>query len=392
MAFIELTEDEIAILSEAEKKQYDRQLKLHHERIAFVELLEKIESANYQYQKPEIKRIKPIRRIEIPKYQEFSGLKITLPENLTKRDGKKQAKLQQELRSKINAGLVKKCSISKFPAIKRVELPSELSYHGVEKIEVSAVADKATKPNIPVMQVGKFEGVKIHDFPEKMNLSLPEVAFEYERQPLNVTAPKVNIPSIKKFTGLSAVNISDVPTFFVGLAAVKKYTPVAVNSESVLNVKEKAASIMIKSPQLSYEFPKMEDVIVPKIPVAINQSESSISALQKRIANGIRPSVKTESIKVNILPKLSIKGYEPSKPNVQVPKIKATTIPDIKNVQMKPIDINVDVKPQAVELPMYKVSSIKPPKIVKTEVVKLNTPHITENDVLNVINRVINGI
>ena len=87
MAFIELTEDEIAVLSEAEKKQYDRQLKLHHERIAFVELLEKIESANYQYQKPEIKRIKPIRRIEIPKYQEFSGLKITLPENLTKKDG-----------------------------------------------------------------------------------------------------------------------------------------------------------------------------------------------------------------------------------------------------------------------------------------------------------------
>ena len=75
-----------------------------------------------------------------------------------------------------------------------------------------------------------------------------------------------------------------------------------------------------------------------------------------------------------------------------ISQVKATTLPNINKVQMKSVDVNVNVKPHNVEIPVYTVSPIKHPEIEKTEVVKVNTPHITESDVANVLSRVMNGI
>ena len=49
MAFRELSEDEIALLNEMERAQYEKQLKIYRERTALVEKLEQIGNAN---QKP----------------------------------------------------------------------------------------------------------------------------------------------------------------------------------------------------------------------------------------------------------------------------------------------------------------------------------------------------
>ena len=46
MAFRELSEDEISLLNESERTQYEKQLKIYRERVAFVEKLEQIENAN----------------------------------------------------------------------------------------------------------------------------------------------------------------------------------------------------------------------------------------------------------------------------------------------------------------------------------------------------------
>lgn len=43
MAFIELNENELAMLSEEEREQYTVRLKLHRERVEFVKKLEQIE-------------------------------------------------------------------------------------------------------------------------------------------------------------------------------------------------------------------------------------------------------------------------------------------------------------------------------------------------------------
>ena len=76
MAFRELSEDEISLLNESERTQYEKQLKIYRERVAFVEKLEQIENANIQYTKPKLKRIKPIPRLDIPKYQSVGVVKI----------------------------------------------------------------------------------------------------------------------------------------------------------------------------------------------------------------------------------------------------------------------------------------------------------------------------
>lgn len=391
MAFIELTEDEIAVLSETEKKQYDRQLRLHRERIAFVEKLEKIESANYQYQKPKIKRIKPVRRIELPKYKAISNVKITVPENLVnRRDIQAKSEAQQALTKKISDRIVSKCKISQLPALDKVKLPSPFSYRGTKKIEISAVSEKIAKPAVPVLNFKGVERLRIKNVPEKKKVVPPNVSFEYERKPLNVALPKTNIPLIKKFTGLNAVNINKVPTVSVVPATVKKFTPVTLDSLSISEVNEKAVSVKINPLTLSYEAPRIADVVVPKIQTFAGKSKSDISAIKKRMADSLQPSVSVESVNVTIPQKLSLGSFAPSKPDVHIPPVKAATLPNIKKAQIKSVDVNV--KLQTVELPTYTVSPIKHPEIVKPEAVKVNTPHITESDVANVLSRVMSGI
>lgn len=395
MAFIELTEGEIASLSEMEKKQYERQLRLHRERVAFVEKLEKIESANYQYQKPKIKRIKPVRRIDIPKYKAVSDVKITVPDTLvSRRDIRAKSEAQQALTKKISGRIVGKCRMLQLPDLDKVKLPSPLSYSGTRKIEISAVSDKIAKPTVPVLTFKGIERLGIKNVPEKKNIVLSNVSFEYERKPLNVAVPKTNTPLIKKFTGLNAINISNVPTVSVGSATVKKYTPVALDFQSVSEVNKKAVSVKINPLTLSYKVPRIADVVVPKIQTVAGKSKSGISAIKKRMADSLRPSVSVESINVTLPQKLSIRSFVPSKSDVHIPQVKVTTLPNIKKVQIKSVDINVNVniKPQTVKLPAYTVSSIKHPEIDKTEVVKVNAPHITESDVANVLSRVMNGI
>ena len=86
MAFRELSEDEIALLNEMERAQYEKQLKIYRERTALVEKLEQIGNANIQYTKPKLKRIKPVPKLDIPKYQPVGIVKIKLPKSETNRN------------------------------------------------------------------------------------------------------------------------------------------------------------------------------------------------------------------------------------------------------------------------------------------------------------------
>ena len=65
--FRELTDEELALLSESEKEVYNRELLLYKERAAFVRQLERIEGADYQYKKPKFNGINAIPQIDIPK-------------------------------------------------------------------------------------------------------------------------------------------------------------------------------------------------------------------------------------------------------------------------------------------------------------------------------------
>ena len=63
--FRELTDAELALLSDSEKEVYNKELLLYKERMAFVGQLERIEGADYQYRKPKFSGINQIPQIDV---------------------------------------------------------------------------------------------------------------------------------------------------------------------------------------------------------------------------------------------------------------------------------------------------------------------------------------
>ncbi|MFQ7071938.1 hypothetical protein [Coprococcus sp. RTP21428st1_C9_RTP21428_210409] len=80
--FRELTDAELALLSDSEKEVYNKELLLYKERMAFVGQLERIEGADYQYRKPKFSGINPIPKIDVPQCDIVAPKKVSFPQGL----------------------------------------------------------------------------------------------------------------------------------------------------------------------------------------------------------------------------------------------------------------------------------------------------------------------
>ena len=80
--FRELTDAELALLSDSEKEVYNKELLLYKERMAFVGQLERIEGADYQYRKPKFSGINPIPKIDVPQRDIAAPKKVAFPQGL----------------------------------------------------------------------------------------------------------------------------------------------------------------------------------------------------------------------------------------------------------------------------------------------------------------------
>ena len=236
MAFRELSEDEIALLNEMERAQYEKQLKIYRERTALVEKLEQIGNANIQYTKPKLKRIKPVPKLDIPKYQPVGIVKIKLPKSETNRNMFLQ---QLENRSASAVEIRKRMFENSAVCVRikpmtKVTIPSLKPYHNMSQRIVSLPKPSVTIPSVSFNEKTKhsIHGIsnctktiavpqckfteitprKITGIPKKNVPLITPIDFKYERKFTNVPHITISLPKPVKFSFTGSVKIKDMPS------------------------------------------------------------------------------------------------------------------------------------------------------------------------------------
>ncbi len=444
MAFIELTEDEFDLLSETEKRQYNRQLKLHRERVAFVEKLEQIENADYQYKKPQVKRIKPIRRIELPQYEIVKKVSLVMPMGLMK---SKRFNEKTEIRRSINSRTREKLRsqhvVANVPFIKRLAPISTLSFDEKKKLRISDVSKTRCKITAPTLKFRAIGENRITSLPKKKISVLPYIPFEYNRKPVKVKKVKAYLPRIAKFSGNNDISIKNVPSVFVGAIPKKQYSYKPSNEQSILDVKEKVNDAKINAPQLLFNYAR-KSVKITKVKTNLPQITKftgdyssnikdvpsvSVGAIPKRkftykpgndqSVSEVIGKVSAMKVKAPMLsfetPIIDIKAVPKIR---QIGKTDASKIGELKErilnsefirINQKDISVSVPSIPNCkTSVPIFKGVSvpalkkykqpavaetiINKPQNVQVPTLEIQTPDYTENHVENVMNRIMKGM
>jgi len=384
MAFRELSEDEISLLNESERTQYEKQLKIYRERVALVEQLEQIENANIQYTKPKLKRIKPVPKLEIPKYHSIGTVKIKLPKSEINRNLFVQ---QLENRSvcslKIRKRMVESSAVCvRIKPMTKVVIPSLKPYHNMPQQTVSL-----PKPSVIIPSVSFNEKIKhlIHGISNcTKTIDVPQCKFT-EITPRKITGiQKKNVPHITisfskpvtfSFTG--NVKIMNMPS--LSKAEVSNVTFHAPKCET-----KDIPKIDISIPKVQFKESKYEIQNMPKLQIpAVN---CDFSAIHQQIKSALLGKVKPLKKKMMSVP--SIKSYVKPECKVSILPSEPVSIPSV-NKFTPPTSKNVDVlTPQKFKELHISVKPIKNVTIEKDRIPRINIhmPNYSEIDVKNIFN------
>ena len=384
MAFRELSEDEISLLNESERTQYEKQLKIYRERVVLVEQLEQIENANIQYTKPKLKRIKPVPKLEIPKYHSIGTVKIKLPKSEINRNRFVQ---QLEKRSvcsmKIRKRMVESSAVCvRIKPMTKVVIPSLKPYHNMPQQTVSL-----PKPSVIIPSVSFNEKIKhlIHGISNcTKTIDVPQCKFT-EITPRKITGiQKKNVPHITisfskpvtfSFTG--NVKIMNMPS--LSKAEVSNVTFHAPKCET-----KDIPKIDISIPKVQFKESKYEIQNMPKLQIpAVN---CDFSAIHQQIKSALLGKVKPLKKKMMSVP--SIKSYVKPECKVSILPSEPVSIPSV-NKFTPPTSKNVDVlTPQKFKELHISVKPIKNVTIEKDRIPRINIhmPNYSEIDVKNIFN------
>ena len=197
--FRELTDAELALLSDSEKEVYNKELLLYKERMAFVGQLERIEGADYQYRKPKFSGINQIPQIDVPQRDIAAPKKVAFP---------------QELLDKMRKVVV---SYSSFTPPSKIHLKGMPSHRGgavrimptVMPIEKIRLADIPKKPgsaiaNLP--QIHTVDSVKVTGMPKKPGSAIAKLSHIQPVGSVKVTGmPKKLDSAIAKLPQIQSV-------------------------------------------------------------------------------------------------------------------------------------------------------------------------------------------
>lgn len=384
MAFRELSEDEISLLNESERTQYEKQLKIYRERVALVEQLEQIENANIQYTKPKLKRIKPVPKLEIPKYHSIGTVKIKLPKSEINRNLFVQ---QLENRSvcslKIRKRMVESSAVCvRIKPMTKVVIPSLKPYHNMPQQTVSL-----PKPSVIIPSVSFNEKIKhlIHGISNcTKTIDVPQCKFT------EIT--------LRKITGIQKKNVPHItisfskPVTFSFTGNVKIMNMPSLSKAEVSNVTFHAPKcetkdipkIDISIPKVQFKESKYEIQNMPKLQIpAVN---CDFSAIHQQIKSALLGKVKPLKKKMMSVP--SIKSYVKPECKVSILPSEPVSIPSV-NKFTPPTSKNVDVlTPQKFKELHISVKPIKNVTIEKDRIPRINIhmPNYSEIDVKNIFN------
>ena len=401
MAFRELSEDEIALLNEMERAQYEKQLKIYRERAAFVEKLEQIENANIQYQKPKFKRIKPIPKLDIPKYQPVGIVKIKLPKSETNRN----LFLQQLENKSASAVEIRKRmleSLAVFVRIKpiiKVTIPSlkpyqimpqqivslkktdvkvpSVSFTGNTKHMIHGVSNCTKAIDVPKCKFTKIRQIEITEVPKKCIPIIMNAHFKYERNLAKVPHISVSLPETVKFNVGSKVKIKDMPS--LTKAKVSNTTFYAPKCET-----KDIPKIRVTVPEVSFKESKYKIQGIPKM--HISSVNGDFSAIHRQIdAVSLR---KVHPFEKKMMSVPSIKSYMKPQCTVSLSPLKPVLIPSVDKFTPSSSKNAVVLTKQKFKEPHISVKPIKKVTIEKDRIPRINIhmPDYSEMDVENILN------
>ena len=410
MAFRELSEDEISLLNESERTQYEKQLKIYRERVAFVEKLEQIENANIQYTKPKLKRIKPIPKLDIPKYQSVGVVKIKLP----KAESNRNLFLQQLENRYVRAVKIRKIMAEssavcvRIKPITKVAVPLLKPYHNMPKRVVSVQKPNVTVPSVSFTGKTKYLINGISNYAK--TIVVPQCEFT-EMMPRKIAGiPKKNIPVITPMNFKYERKLTDVPHISISLPKSVKF-----NFVSYIKIKDMP---FLSKPELSdkiFRSPKCEvndipkiDVSIPKVefkeskykiqnmpPMQISEVNCDFSSIHKKISSVSLGKV--QSFEKHMLSVPNIKSYmkpkckftlSPSEP-ISIPSVNEFTPLSRRNVTA--------IAPPNIKDPCILYKPIKKKMIEKDKIpmVNINTPSYSKIDlksILNIVQKELQGV
>ena len=401
MAFRELSEDEISLLNESERTQYEKQLKIYRERVAFVEKLEQIENANIQYTKPKLKRIKPVPKLEIPKYHSIGTVKIKLPKSEINRNLFVQ---QLENRSASAVEIRKRMFENSAVCVRikpmtKVTIPSLKPYHNMSQRIVSLPKPSVTIPSVSFNEKTKHS---IHGISNcTKTIAVPQCKFT-EITPRKITGiPKKNVPLItpidfkyeRKFTNVPHITISfPKPVKFSFTGSVKIKDMPSLSKAEVLNMDFHAPKcetkdipkIHVTVPEVSFKESKYKIQGIPKMHIpSVNDDFSAIhrqidAVLLRKVQPFEKKIMSVPSIKSYMKPQCTV-SLSPLKP-VSIPSLDKFTPPSIKNAAV--------LTPQKFKEPHISVKPIKKVTIENDRIPRINIhmPDYSEMDVENILN------
>ena len=219
--FRELTDAELALLSDSEKEVYNKELLLYKERMAFVGQLERIEGADYQYRKPKFSGINQIPQIDVPQRDIAAPKKVAFP---------------QELLDKMRKVVV---SYSSFTPPSKIHLKGMPSHRGgavrimptvmpIGKIRLAGIPKKSGSAIAKLPQIQPAGSVKVTGIPEKPDNAIAKL-------------PQIQLESSAKVTGMPKKPDSSI---------TKLHQIQPVVSVKVTGMPEKPDSAIVKLPQI----------------------------------------------------------------------------------------------------------------------------------------------
>ena len=349
---LELSEDEISLLNESERTQYEKQLKIYRERVALVEQLEQIENANIQYTKPKLKRIKPVPKLEIPKYHSIGTVKIKLPKSEINRNLFVQ---QLENRSASAVEIRKRMFENSAVCVRikpmtKVTIPSLKPYHNMSQRIVSLPQPSVTIPSVSFNEKTKhsIHGIsnctktiavpqckfteitprKITGIPKKNVPLITPIDFKYERKFTNVPHITISLPKPVKFSFTGSVKIKDMPS--LSKAEVLNMDFHAPKCET-----KDIPKIHVTVPEVSFKESKYKIQGIPKMHIpSVNDDFSAIhrqidAVLLRKVQPFEKKIMSVPSIKSYMKPQCTV-SLSPLKP-VSIPSLDKFTPPSIKN-------------------------------------------------------------
>lgn len=410
MAFRELSEDEISLLNESERTQYEKQLKIYRERVAFVEKLEQIENANIQYTKPKLKRIKPIPKLDIPKYQSVGVVKIKLPKAESNRNLFLQQLENQSVRAvKIRKIMAESSAVCvRIKPITKVAVPLLKPYHNMPKRFVSVPKSNVIIPSVSFTKKTKH---LVHGIVNCTKaIAVPQCKFT-EIMPRKIEGiPKKNIPVITPMNFKYERKFTDVPNISISLPKSIKF-----NFDSYIKVKNmpfvsksELSDKVFHSPKCEvYDIPKI-DVSIPKVefkeskykiqnmpPMQIPEANCDFSSIHNKISSVSLGKV--QPFEKHILSVPSIKSYTKPKCKVTLSPLKAVSIPSVNEFTSLSCKNVTIIAPQKIKEPCVLSNPIKKVTIEKDKIpmVNINTPNCSEIDVksiLNIVQKELQGV